>query len=117
MDNLHRMMFFIYNWSMATLTSYFFSKVSLHLACLQQFGLGNLDQDADDILAVAKYLHKEHDCLEWVLAGHSTGTQDAVRFMHCHGSHAIGTAPLKGVVLLAPVRSALEDAVVVTVCA
>lgn len=72
---------------------------------VQQYGFGSIDVDADDILALAQYLHKEHACKEWVLAGHSTGTQDAVRFVQRHGVQAEGTAPLRAVVLLAPVRT------------
>lgn len=72
--------------------------------CVQQYGLGSLNQDADDILALARHLREEYACNEWILAGHSTGTQDAVRYAARHGLRADGTPPLKAAILLAPVR-------------
>jgi hypothetical protein len=46
---------------------------------MQQHGIGSLalDQDADDILALARNLREEDACDECILAGHSTGMQDA----------------------------------------
>jgi alpha-beta hydrolase superfamily lysophospholipase len=75
---------------------------------MQQYGLGSLDQDADDILLIAKWLHFKDNRLPWVLAGHSTGTQDAVRYTQRHGAHADGTPPLASVMLLAPVCTLLQ---------
>jgi pimeloyl-ACP methyl ester carboxylesterase len=72
---------------------------------VQQYGIGSLDQDADDILALARHLREEYACDQWILAGHSTGTQDAVRYVARHGLGAHGTAPLKAAILLAPVRA------------
>jgi hypothetical protein len=45
----------------------------------QGWGLASLDQDAADIRLLAECLAREHSCSAWVLMGHSTGCQDAVR--------------------------------------
>lgn len=115
---------------------------------LQGWGVGSLDQDADDLLLLAKHLKADFDSQvralavsvraslnvaawlpHWqgscnlhihllslwcqkrisvelqaiVLLGHSTGCQDAVRYVESH-SKAEGAAQLAGVVLQAAVR-------------
>lgn len=79
--------------------------------CVQQFGFSSITNDADDILALAQFLHAQHGSRSWVLVGHSTGTQDAVRYVQRYGLQAKGTAPLEAVVLLSPVchRSAAQS--------
>lgn len=72
---------------------------------MQQVGFGCLDDDAEDMLHLAQHLKREHGCTEWILVGHSTGCQQAVRYVKRNGVHAEGTPELKGVVLLASVRT------------
>ena len=72
---------------------------------LQQFGLCSLDDDAEDLRLLAQHLQRERECTDWVLAGHSTGCQDAVRYVQRYGVQADGTPTLAGVALLAPVRT------------
>lgn len=82
------------------------------------WGVGSLDADADDLLALSRCLRADHGCQGLVLMGHSTGAQDAVRFALRHGGGGGGAsdgnaaaaaaaagdaAPLEGVVLQAPV--------------
>lgn len=70
------------------------------------WGVGSLDADADDLLALSRCLRSQHGCEGLVLMGHSTGTQDAVRFCERHGgagADVAGAAPLEGVILQAPV--------------
>lgn len=68
----------------------------------QGWGVGSLDQDADDLLLLSRHLRAEMGSEALVIMGHSTGTQDAVRFCQRHGG-AEGAAPLAGVILQAPV--------------
>lgn len=51
----------------------------LHVLYLQGWGLASLDQDASDLQLLAQHLVQAHDSRAWVLMGHSTGCQDAVR--------------------------------------
>ncbi|KAI8474295.1 MAG: hypothetical protein J3K34DRAFT_518253 [Monoraphidium minutum] len=70
----------------------------------QGWGVGCLDEDADDLLALSRHLRGELGSRGIVLMGHSTGCQarDVVRFCARHGA-AEGAAPLEGVILQAPV--------------
>lgn len=45
----------------------------------QGWGLASLDQDAAELLLLSKHLAQQHNSRAWVLMGHSTGCQDAVR--------------------------------------
>jgi pimeloyl-ACP methyl ester carboxylesterase len=45
----------------------------------QGWGLSSLDQDASELRLLAQCLAEHHDSNGWVLMGHSTGCQDAVR--------------------------------------
>ena len=68
----------------------------------QGWGLASLDQDAEELSQLAKCLRKEHSSQGVIVAGHSTGCQDAVRYAQRHKLDA-DAAPLLGVVLQAPV--------------
>eukprot|EP00879_Flechtneria_rotunda_P009118 GHRR01009546.1.p1 GENE.GHRR01009546.1~~GHRR01009546.1.p1 ORF type:complete len:358 (+),score=102.20 GHRR01009546.1:188-1261(+) len=67
----------------------------------QGWGLASLDQDADELQQLAACLSQQQDCQAWVVMGHSTGCQDAIRFVqrHRHGPDS----KLAGVILQAPV--------------
>ncbi|KAF6261958.1 hypothetical protein COO60DRAFT_1625154 [Scenedesmus sp. NREL 46B-D3] len=66
----------------------------------QGWGLSSLDQDASELRLLAKCLAEQHDCSGWVLMGHSTGCQDAVRYVQRYRAE---DSKLAGVVLQAPV--------------
>ncbi|GBF96132.1 hypothetical protein Rsub_08880 [Raphidocelis subcapitata] len=68
----------------------------------QGWGVGCLDADAEEILALARHLAAELGCEGMVVMGHSTGAQDAVRFCERLQS-AEGAAPLEGIILQGPV--------------
>lgn len=54
----------------------------------QGYGCASLDQDADELHLLATCLAADHGSTGWVLMGHSTGCQDAVRYTQRHGSTA-----------------------------
>jgi pimeloyl-ACP methyl ester carboxylesterase len=68
----------------------------------QGWGTGSLDRDADELLLLARCLRAEHASEGIVILGHSTGCQDAARYAARHRGDA-AAAPLRGVVLQAPV--------------
>ncbi|PNH04553.1 hypothetical protein TSOC_009285 [Tetrabaena socialis] len=47
----------------------------------QGYGTGSLDRDADDLHLLSRFLKRRFGVAGWVLMGHSTGCQDAARFM------------------------------------
>lgn len=51
----------------------------LLLLLLQGWGLASLDQDASELHLLSQHLAQQHGSKGWVLMGHSTGCQDAVR--------------------------------------
>lgn len=66
----------------------------------QGWGLSSLDQDASELHLLAKCLAEQHGCSRWVLMGHSTGCQDAVRYVQRYRAE---DTKLAGVILQAPV--------------
>lgn len=79
---------------------------------LNGWGVGSLDEDASEIAMLARFLTSEMQSQEFVLLGHSTGCQDAVRYLNTSQSRvthpdAEVTQPEypqpKGVILQAPV--------------
>jgi pimeloyl-ACP methyl ester carboxylesterase len=66
------------------------------------WGLGSLDQDADELLLLTRHLRAAHSSAGVVMAGQSTGCQDAVRYAARCARDPSG-ARLLGVVLQAPV--------------
>ncbi|KAF8063709.1 SPAPB24D3.06c [Scenedesmus sp. PABB004] len=64
------------------------------------WGLASLDADADELRLLSDCLRTRHGVAAWVLVGHSTGCQDAVRYVQRHRAH---DDALAGVVLQAPV--------------
>uniref|UniRef100_A0A383WQ17 AB hydrolase-1 domain-containing protein n=1 Tax=Tetradesmus obliquus TaxID=3088 RepID=A0A383WQ17_TETOB len=66
----------------------------------QGWGLSTLDQDASELRLLAQCLAEQHECSAWVLMGHSTGCQDAVRYVQRYRSD---NSKLAGVILQAPV--------------
>ena len=50
-----------------------------HTTHNQGWGLSSLDQDAAELRQLSKALAEQHNSKAWVLMGHSTGCQDAVR--------------------------------------
>ncbi|EFN58570.1 hypothetical protein CHLNCDRAFT_140723 [Chlorella variabilis] len=71
-------------------------------SCHTGYGLASLDQDADELHQLATHLRAEWGSQGMVIVGHSTGCQDAVRYAQRHRSSS-AAAPLRGVVLQAPV--------------
>lgn len=66
------------------------------------WGTASLDQDASELLLLSRHLSSHYDSKGIVLVGHSTGCQDAVRYVQRFASDR-QAAPLLGVVLQAPV--------------
>lgn len=64
--------------------------------------MASLDGDADELLLFSRALRTDYDAAGLVIMGHSTGCQDAVRFMQRHAA-AGGATPILGTVLQAPV--------------
>jgi pimeloyl-ACP methyl ester carboxylesterase len=55
------------------------SSTLLLLLLPQGWGMSSLDEDASELRLLAQCLAEQHDSSGWVLMGHSTGCQDAVR--------------------------------------
>lgn len=51
----------------------------------QGYGTGSLDRDAADLCLLCQHLRHHHAVEGVVLLGHSTGCQDAVRYMQRYG--------------------------------
>lgn len=68
--------------------------------------MASLDQDADELLLLARHLRAHAGSQGLVLMGHSTGCQDAARYAQRHAGCGGYAAPLLGVVLQGPVRAA-----------
>eukprot|EP00878_Enallax_costatus_P007375 GHUV01007724.1.p1 GENE.GHUV01007724.1~~GHUV01007724.1.p1 ORF type:complete len:336 (+),score=52.69 GHUV01007724.1:260-1267(+) len=66
----------------------------------QGWGLASLDQDAAELKLLSDCLAADHGCVYWVLMGHSTGCQDAVRYVQQYQTE---DPRLAGVILQAPV--------------
>jgi len=62
-----------------------------------QYGIASLDQDARELDMLVQHLKKEYEATHVVLAGHSTGCQDAVRYVQRF------PRSIDGVILQAPV--------------
>lgn len=62
----------------------------------------SLDQDADELYELIVYLKKNRGCEEFALLGHSTGTQDSIRFVKRYGKDP-ALPSLRAVILQGPV--------------
>lgn len=65
------------------------------------YGTGSLDRDVEELAQLARYLQTERGATAIVLAGHSTGTQDAVHFMSAAPEDV--RSLVRAIVLQAPV--------------
>lgn len=68
----------------------------------QAFGIGSIDEDADDLLQLLTVLRERYGSQGVVLLGHSTGCQDSVRYAQLYRNSS-EAAELLGLVLQAPV--------------
>lgn len=66
----------------------------------QGYGTSSLDKDASEIYELAKCLKRDFSSEGIVIVGHSTGSQDAVRYAKRYRD-ASDSAPLLGIVLQA----------------
>ncbi len=85
--------------------------LAVHRRPRQGYGTGSLDRDAADLRLLCQHLRASHDVTGVVLLGHSTGCQDAIRYVQRYGPaadlEASGSqqAPeLLATILQAPVR-------------
>lgn len=64
----------------------------------QGYGTGSLDRDAADLRLLCAHLRQQHGIRGVVLVGHSTGCQDAVRYMqrYCGAGPGAAAAPGAG---------------------
>lgn len=67
---------------------------------LTGWGVASLDKDVQDMVLLTKHLKTAFNSERLVLAGHSTGCQDAVRYVNQQHERVI---PAHGVILQAPV--------------
>ena len=70
----------------------------------QGYGVGSLDRDAKEMHELVVHLKEKRACEAFVIMGHSTGCQDAVRFVKRYGDCA-DMPSLKGIILQGPVQS------------
>ncbi|KAK9831865.1 hypothetical protein WJX81_003154 [Elliptochloris bilobata] len=66
------------------------------------WGAGSLDEDAEELNLLARYLRQHHSSSGVIVMGHSTGCQSAVRYVQRYASDS-SAARLLGIVLQAPV--------------
>lgn len=67
------------------------------------WGIGSVDADAAELGLLAQELKDTWGSTGLVLLGHSTGTQDTVRYVQSY-ANGMDAAKLLGVILQAPVR-------------
>lgn len=77
------------------------ARVQIHWSSAYDgFGTGSLDRDCDEIKALVDHVAKKDGVKIVVLAGHSTGSQDVIRFL---SSDRLATSPtVVGGILISP---------------